>query len=190
MFTSKARWCRSLGLGALAGTALVSLASAGWQWEPREQVTRAGSSSMPGLVGAGVDEGVPGRTSGVLWHQMVRVWNGSANNGYGYYVRIGPDWQPLDAWENDREAVTDSALGHESTDLSIAVDSSDGVFLAAEIFHLAGIVADTTQPRIGYRRRTASGWTPLHVISPDSTNRARTARTCSCRKARRGTRCT
>ncbi len=167
---------RSHALGRFASFAVpvllaCSSVGAAWLWEPRQQITGAGSASMPGLEGAGVDEGVRGRTSGILRHQMVRVWSADdhgANHGYGYYVPIGPDWQPLEAWEEDREAVTDSAAGHHSTDLSIAVDSADDVFLAAEIFHWSGVAGDTSQPRIGYRHRTGSAWSTLHIISPDS----------------------
>lgn len=153
-----------LVLSAFMG--LCSPTSASWTWLPRTQVTRAGSSELPWAAGIGLDEGEPGKTSGVRYHQLLRAWGPteSANNGHGLYIRIGSDADIAAAWAN-REEVTPSP--YQMTDLSFAANPDDEAFLAAETFGLEWADPDP-QPRIGFRHRTSTGWGPLVIISADS----------------------
>ncbi len=172
MLTTGARWCHRLGLPVLAGLTLVSLARAGWLWEPKGQVTQA----TPPLYDPNSGSGTRGHSPATTWQSLVRVQESpdtpAGNQALAYYLVLGADWDPAGSWAS-AELVTDTTSGHRTTDLNIAVGADDDAYVAMEVFYWdpGQPLGESTEPRVGFRHRNGSTWGAVHIISPDSVNR-------------------
>ncbi len=160
MWTSVARWPRTLALAAVVVLTVVPAASAGWLWEPRIQVTDTG---LPDY-GAIPEFAQPGRTADVAMHLIVRVWDNPENAntwGRGYYVRLHPDSTWASAWAR-RELFTniEEGLGgghRSSTDHHIVEDRDGDIHLVSEVTPHP-LATPASGLYIGYKRRGGPHW--------------------------------